>query len=189
MFCTQCGKENRENSTYCFACGAALSAGIAEPIARESEREGEPDQTNKNFEIEAMDRYFDVLKKYATFSGRARRKEFWMFLLLHFIIVVILLFVDSALDILERFNYIVVPAGVMFTLLYILGTFLPYLAVSVRRLHDTNRSGWWLLFLTIVPIVGGIVFIVFMATAGHPGENKYGPNPKVTVAAIEGKSL
>lgn len=100
MFCAQCGKENRENSTYCFACGAGLSAGIAEPIARESEREGEPDQTKKK----AMDWYFDVLKKYATFSGRARRKEFWMFLLFHFIIVVILGFVDGSLNILGRFG-------------------------------------------------------------------------------------
>ena len=54
----------------------------------------------------------------------------------------------------------------------------------VRRLHDTNRSGWWLLILAIVPLVGTIVWIVFMARAGDPSENKYGPNPKAAVVAI-----
>ena len=89
-----------------------------------------------------------------------------MFLLFHFIIVVILGFVELVG---VRVDELV--------LLYILGTFLPYLAVSVRRLHDTNRSGWWV-FIAVVPFVGPFVLLWFMATAGNPSENKYGPNPK-----------
>ena len=123
-----------------------------------------------------MDWYFDVLKKYATFSGRAQRMEFWMFLLVHLIIVVIISTATFTIGISSD------AMGAVW-LLYILGTFLPYLAVSVRRLHDTNRSGLSL-FISLVPIVGLIVILVFMATAGDPSENKYGPNPKAAVAAI-----
>ena len=92
-----------------------------------------------------MDWYFDVLKKYATFSGRARRKEYWMFLLFHSIMIIGLVF-------LELFLLPESEGGVVASL-YLLGTFLPYLAVSVRRLHDTNWSGLWL-FISLVPIVG-----------------------------------
>jgi uncharacterized membrane protein YhaH (DUF805 family) len=168
MFCTQCGKENKENSHYCGACGAGLSLGIAEPIARESEREGDPGQTKKN----AMDWYFDVLKKYATFSGRARRKEYWTFTLVYFIILLTLA--------------VIAPESVFLTL-YVLAMILPIWAAAVRRLHDTNRSGLWV-FISVVPFVGPFVLLWFMATAGDPSENKYGPNPKAAVAAMEEQS-
>ena len=111
-----------------------------------------------------MDWYFDVLKKYVVFSGRARRKEYWFFVLFNLMIAVIMLMLDILLGI---------P---VFYLIYVLATILPNLSVSVRRLHDTNRSGWWLL-ISLIPIVGIIVLLVFVSLEGTKGENRYGDDP------------
>jgi uncharacterized membrane protein YhaH (DUF805 family) len=111
-------------------------------------------------EEESMNWYFEVLRKYAVFKGRARRKEYWMFVLFNIIIGLILGFI-----------------GILGTL-YMLAVLLPSLAVGVRRLHDAGRSGWWLL-IGLVPIIGGIVLLVFFVQDSQPGENEYGPNPKV----------
>jgi len=113
-----------------------------------------------------MNWYIEVLKKYAVFSGRARRKEYWMFVLFNVIISVVLSFVEG----------LVGSAGVI-GILYSLAVLVPGLAVSVRRLHDTGRSGWWVL-INLIPLVGLIVFIVFAAQDSQAGENQYGPNPK-----------
>ncbi|WP_405555770.1 DUF805 domain-containing protein [Streptomyces sp. NBC_01171] len=113
--------------------------------------------------------YVDVLKKYAVFSGRARRQEYWMFTLFSLIISIVLTILDSALDI----NFL---AGI-----YGLAVLLPSLAVTVRRLHDTSRSGWWVL-IALIPFVGAIILIVFLASEGKPETNEYGPNPKYAPA-------
>ncbi|MEU4109686.1 MULTISPECIES: DUF805 domain-containing protein [unclassified Streptomyces] len=113
--------------------------------------------------------YVDVLKKYAVFSGRARRQEYWMFTLFSLIISIVLTILDSALDI-----------GFLSTI-YGLAVLLPSLAVTVRRLHDTSRSGWWIL-ITLIPLVGAIILIVFLASEGKPEANEYGPNPKYAPA-------
>ncbi|MEV4941650.1 DUF805 domain-containing protein [Streptomyces zaomyceticus] len=116
-----------------------------------------------------MNWYLDVIKKYAVFNGRARRQEFWMFELFNIIIAIVLAIVGVALD---------------FTLLstiYSLAVFLPSLGVTVRRLHDTGRSGWWIL-IGLVPIVGFIILIVFAATEGEQQQNAHGPNPKLAPA-------
>jgi uncharacterized membrane protein YhaH (DUF805 family) len=109
--------------------------------------------------------FVEVLKKYAVFSGRARRQEYWMFTLIVSLIYIGLIVLGLAMD-------TEVPELVFFAAI-----FLPSLAVSVRRLHDTGRSGWWVL-IGIVPCVGTIVTIIFMATEGQRGENQYGPDPK-----------
>ncbi|MEU1377869.1 DUF805 domain-containing protein [Streptomyces triculaminicus] len=109
--------------------------------------------------------YVDVLKKYATFSGRAGRPEFWMFTLISFVISIVLAVIDSALG-----------TAPVIGLVYSLAVLLPGLAVGVRRLHDIDRSGWWLL-LALIPILGSIVLLVFFALPGTPGENSYGPKP------------
>ena len=88
--------------------------------------------------------YIEVLKKYAVFSGRARRAECWYFYLFDFLISIVLALISE---------------GILFGI-YSLGTFIPGLAVSVRRLHDTNRSGWWLL-IGLIPLIGGIILICF----------------------------
>ena len=115
--------------------------------------------------------YLDVLKKYAVFGGRARRKEYWLFTLFNMIIAYVLLAIDYLVGTDYGSNM-----GLLYTL-YILATLLPSLAVFVRRLHDTGRSGWWF-FIGFVPLVGAIILIVFMVLDSQSGSNKYGENPK-----------
>jgi uncharacterized membrane protein YhaH (DUF805 family) len=112
-----------------------------------------------------MEWYLTVLKKYAVFTGRARRSEFWYFVLFNIIIAFVLNGLSMALG-----SFVI--GGI-----YALAVFIPGLAVSVRRLHDTGRSGWWLL-LSLIPVVGAIILIVFCIEDSKPGENQYGPNPK-----------
>ncbi len=119
-----------------------------------------------------MEWYLKVLKNYVGFSGRARRKEYWMFLLFH----LIALFIAMLLDRMLGLSFDEVGYGPIYSL-YALAVFLPALAVAIRRLHDTNRSGWWLL-LAFIPIIGGIILIIWMATDGTPGDNRFGGNPK-----------
>lgn len=114
-----------------------------------------------------MEWYFTVLRKYAVFAGRARPKEYWMFVLISAVVVLVLGIVNGLMG-------ADVPA---LPLYYTLAVVLPGLAVTVRRLHDTDRSGWWLLIL-LVPIVGAIVFLVFMATPGGEMANRFGASPK-----------
>ncbi|MER5640908.1 DUF805 domain-containing protein [Kitasatospora sp. NPDC002227] len=113
-----------------------------------------------------MDWYLAVLKNYAGFGGRARRKEYWMFQLFNIIAVIVLEIADRLLS----------TNGVL-TLIYLLAVLVPSIALVVRRLHDTGRSGWWVL-IGVVPFVGGLVLLVFTLLEGHPGENEFGPNPK-----------
>ena len=112
-----------------------------------------------------MNWYLGVLKKYADFSGRARRKEFWMFALINFVIMVVLSFIDGMIG-------IPVLGGI-----YALGVLLPSLAVGARRLHDIGRTGWWQL-IGLVPFIGILVLIIFFVLDSNPGDNKYGPNQK-----------
>lgn len=118
-----------------------------------------------------MQWYTDVIKKYVVFSGRARRKEFWMFVLFNAIIGIVLGIIDKAIG--TDFSS---GSGVLGTI-YSLAVLLPSLGVAWRRLHDTDRSGWWIL-IGIIPIIGWIVLIVFYAQEGKAGDNKYGPDPK-----------
>lgn len=119
-----------------------------------------------------MNWYFKVLRNYAGFSGRARRTEYWMFVLFNLLFAIAAVVLDNLLGVaLQGIGY-----GPLY-LLYALVVFIPGLAVSVRRLHDTGKSGWMLL-LTFIPIIGGIWLLILMATDSDPGENQYGANPK-----------
>ena len=113
-----------------------------------------------------MNWYFEVLKKYAVFDGRAHRTEFWLFFLFSFIIS---FFLGVIVGLVGSLWFI--------TTLYALAVLIPGLAVSVRRLHDTNRSGWWIL-TGLVPILGWIALLIFYVEDSRPGANQYGPNPK-----------
>jgi uncharacterized membrane protein YhaH (DUF805 family) len=119
-----------------------------------------------------MEWYLTVLKRYAEFSGRSRRKEYWMFTLYNTVIVTVLYI--AGLVTLLRGNIYMVFFGLLF--LYWLGVLVPSLAVAVRRLHDIDKSGWFLL-IGFIP-VAGIALIVLLALDGTPGDNRYGPNPK-----------
>jgi uncharacterized membrane protein YhaH (DUF805 family) len=101
-----------------------------------------------------------VFSKYATFEGRARRAEYWWFVLFSFIIAVVLNLINPGL-----------LGGI-----WSLATLLPSLAVGARRLHDTDRSGWWLL-IGFIPVIGLIVLIVFFVKAGQTGANRFGADP------------
>lgn len=126
-----------------------------------------------------MQWYLKVLRQYADFSGRARRTEFWMFVLFNAIAGIILTILDNLLGLSGSSmvgGVVYVSTGVL-TGIYQLAVLIPSLAVGVRRLHDTGRSGWWLL-IGLIPLVGIIVLIVFWATAGDPSPNQHGVNPK-----------
>jgi len=125
-----------------------------------------------------MNWYLEVLKKYATFDGRARRKEYWMFTLINFLIMIGLMIV---MGIAGQDNPQIIGILGMILNLYGLAVFLPGLAVTFRRLHDTNRSGWFWL-LGFIPIIGAIILIVFLAQDGDASENQYGSNPKLVTA-------
>lgn len=118
-----------------------------------------------------MNWYIDALKKkYADFTGRARRTEYWMFVLFSLIVAVGIGVVDGLIT------------GGMLGIIYALAMLIPSLAVAVRRLHDTNRSGWWVL-VSLVPFVGFLILIYFLVLDSQPGDNEYGPNPKAVGTA------
>ncbi len=114
-----------------------------------------------------MDYFIGAFRdKYADFSGRARRAEYWWFTLVYIIAAIVVLVIDLA-----------VGASFILYLLFIAATFIPGLAMVVRRLHDTNRSGWWYL-VTFVPLVGSFILLYFLVTDGTQGQNRYGRSPK-----------
>ncbi|MGC8859505.1 MAG: DUF805 domain-containing protein [Ignavibacteria bacterium] len=119
-----------------------------------------------------MNWYLKVLKQYADFSGRARRKEYWMFVLFNMIFAIVAMILDNVLGIAkEGIGY-----GPLYVL-YVLAMLIPGLAVAVRRLHDVGKSGWMIL-IALIPLIGVIWLFVLMVTDSDPGENQYGQNPK-----------
>ncbi len=111
-----------------------------------------------------MEYFMDAMKRYADFSGRARRKQYWMFILFYVILSIVVNIVDGILG--------TMLLSAILTLVMIV----PSLAIGARRLHDTGRSGWWQL-IYLVTLIGLIVMIVFLVQDSHP-DNDYGPNPK-----------
>jgi uncharacterized membrane protein YhaH (DUF805 family) len=111
--------------------------------------------------------YLDVIKKYAVFSGRATRTEYWMFVLINFIISVIAMLID----------YFALNGIRIIDTLYSLAVLIPSFAVGARRLHDIGKTGWWQL-IGLIPILGWIVLIIYFATDSQDKSNNYGPNPK-----------
>lgn len=121
-----------------------------------------------------MQWYTDVIRRYTDFDGRSDRPEVWWFGLINLIVSLVLWAVGSA-----AFGFL---TGELVAVLYGLVTLLPALGVEIRRLHDTNRSGWWIL-ISLIPLIGGITRIVFFAIAGTQGPNRFGPQPPPRVAA------
>lgn len=118
-----------------------------------------------------MSYYLAVFKKYAVFKGRAQRAEYWYFFLFNIIVAIVLGVLTAVVS--EKL--------VILNLVYGLAALIPGIAVTVRRLHDTNHSGWWW-FIGLVPLIGAIWLIVLMVMDSAPGENQYGPNPKGATA-------
>ena len=107
-----------------------------------------------------MEWYLKVLKQYTDFNGRARRKEYWMFVLFNSIISVILNMIEPTVY-----------------LIYVLAILVPSIAVLVRRLHDVRKSGWFM-FIALIPIIGSIWLLILACTDGDSADNEYGSNPK-----------
>jgi uncharacterized membrane protein YhaH (DUF805 family) len=117
---------------------------------------------------------FEAYRRYADFQGRASRSEYWLFFLLVMLVMVgssVLIYATGGPD--GVFGMLVS----LVYLVFILGSLVPSLAVAFRRLHDTNRSAWWLL-IGLLPFIGAIVLIVFYCLPGTPGENRFGPSPE-----------
>ncbi|WP_345868216.1 DUF805 domain-containing protein [Shewanella algae] len=112
-----------------------------------------------------MEHFIGAIKKYADFTGRACRTEYWMFTLFYIIFSLVVSAIDYALG------------TTVLGLIYSLGLLLPSIAVAARRLHDTDRSGWWQL-LAFIPIIGWIVLLVFYCQDSEVGDNRFGSNPK-----------
>ena len=144
--------------------GAGMASAVRLLIFR-----GEKEGWNMNW-------YIEVLKKYAVFGGRARRKEYWFFFLFNILISIGLAVIDNAMGGFSAEAGIGLLGGI-----YALAVLIPGIAVAVRRLHDTDKSGWWLL-IAFVPVIGTIVLIIFLALDSKPGPNRFGDNPKETAA-------
>ena len=118
-----------------------------------------------------MEAVQSCLSKYTTISGRARRAEYWWFYLFTLIITIVAAVLDGMVGVMTAgFG-----AGI-FSIIVILGIILPSICVTVRRLHDQDRSGWWIL-VAFVPAIGAIVLLVFMILRGTEGDNRFGPDP------------
>lgn len=120
-----------------------------------------------------MNWYLKVLRQWQDFKGRARRKEYWMFALFNIIFLIIAAILDNIFGLTFSRE---IPYGYIY-MLYALIVLVPGIAVSVRRLHDVSKSGWWYL-IAFIPLIGAIWLLVLFVTDGTPGENQWGMNPK-----------
>ena len=119
-----------------------------------------------------MSWYIKVIKNYVNFNGRARRKEYWMFILFNLIFMAAIVMLELLLGIADEYT----GFGAI-SYLYSFAVMLPAWAVIARRLHDIGKSGWWF-FIILVPFIGPFWFLFLLATDSQPGDNIYGPNPK-----------
>lgn len=117
-----------------------------------------------------MNYYSICLSKFADFSGRARRREYWTFVLVNCLIALLLLILGLA------FGEDSPASNIMVTIFYLI-MLVPNLSVSVRRLHDIGKSGWYM-FLSLIPLIGGLILLIWSLMDSEPGENQYGKNPK-----------
>lgn len=119
-----------------------------------------------------MNWFLIALKKYATFEGRSRRSEYWYFVLFYLLIYIGLFVLEGLVSGFGGAGSVGILPGI-----FALAMLVPSLSVGVRRLHDTGRTGWWLL-IALIPLIGGIVLLVFTVQDSDPGSNQYGENPK-----------
>lgn len=119
-----------------------------------------------------MSWYLLAIRNYAVFSGRSRRKEYWYFTLFNLLITMALAVADTLTGTFSAATGMGLLGGI-----YTLGVVLPSIAVLIRRLHDTDRSGWWI-WIGLIPLVGTIVLLVFLVSDGTPETNRFGPSPK-----------
>ncbi len=136
---------------------------------------------NINQKLLFMNYFIHCLKNYANFSGRARRKEYWMFVLFTAIFAILFAGLDNLLGTTISFNHpteglMKLPYG-YFYFAFGLAMLVPGIAAIVRRFHDIGKSGWWY-FIAFVPCIGIFPLIYFLVKAGDTGDNQFGPDPK-----------
>lgn len=157
--CTYCGGEMHNTATTCDHCG--------KPFEKPTSK------LNQNIFVY----YIDAIKHYTDFYGRTKRKDFWMFMLANLLIVGVSLLIGLfilAIAIESVIAYVVMTVMLILTVIYSGFILFPFLAISVRRLHDQDRSGVFLLF-NVIPWVGNLAVIILLALPGTPYDNRYGP--------------
>ncbi len=167
MYCNNCGNDTGENR-FCQNCGYDVLGG-----------------QNANVEkFNLISAYRSMFKKYAQFSGRSRRSEYWYAMLMNTIIIFVfelIMLVPITKGIINNHlstgETIFTLAGAIIFFLYYLAILIPSLSMTVRRLHDIGKSAWWLL-IGFIPYIGSIILFIFSVLDSQPGANKYGPNPK-----------
>lgn len=132
--------------------------------------------------MESINWFIRALKKYSDFKGRARRKEYWWFILINVLIIIALATVESVCNISQIELAMHLNIGLL-NGTYMLIMLCPTLAVTTRRLHDTNRSGWWQL-IYLLPIIGAFVIFIHVLEDSKPGDNYYGKNPRGRCLAL-----
>ena len=164
MKCQTCGNDNPENAQFCGGCGVSLSASTPTDVGIDAA------------ELPMVDFGTAVklgFQRYVDFSGRSTRAEYWWWGLFTVVASLALFIADNLTGNSSTFGWL----GGLLDTLFTLATIIPSLALGVRRLHDINRTGWWLL-LWFVLVIGWIVLIVWAIERGDEGPNKYGPDPR-----------
>lgn len=172
-YCPTCGAEPDPKAVICVKCGSALKSFQA-PIKRQK-------QAGYSKNIHTFKEAIAIcLSKYADFTGRACRAEYWYWGLLMFLSFIAYWgLANISMGNIIAYSYDE-KTFVTVTIIYwiwCLGMLLPSLAVTIRRLHDIGKSGWWY-FITLIPIIGGIILLIWMCQDGEQNANKYGMNPK-----------
>lgn len=169
MYCSKCGKHNTEDSKFCQYCGTELAkistkdSSFGETKTEEEFFQTESKESSLKNKTNILSNYFNVIKKYVDFKGRASRKEYWLFYLANTIIYLVLGLLEGLLGINTE------SEESIFALIYQLFILIPGLAVGVRRMHDTGKSGW----VIIIPIYNFIVTL----KRGDRTVNEYGSQP------------
>ena len=167
MYCNNCGNDTGENR-FCQNCGYDVLGGQNENVEKFS----------------LISAYKSMFKKYAQFSGRSRRSEYWYAMLMNYIIMIafyLIMLVPATKAIINNYlstgESIFLMVGAIISFLYYLAILIPSLSMTVRRLHDIGKSAWWLL-IGFIPYIGSIILFIFSVLDSQSGDNKYGPNPK-----------
>lgn len=170
MECKYCKEEIQQGAIKCKHCGEMQNSGVSINATAQS------DSANTNDVPSGFNCFIYALKNYANFSGRARRREYWMFILFYVLISLVLVFIDGMTGTFNAGSGMGLLGG-----LYALGMLVPSFAVMVRRLHDTEKSGWWSLII-LIPLVGVIVLLVFLCMDSKTSQNKFGLSRKISMA-------
>ena len=158
MFCPYCGQQTPDNAKFCANCGAQMTPAAQQPYYQQRAYAA-PGGGSVGF-IEAIRLFF---VNYVNFTGRARRSEYWWSVLFLFLVGMVASILDYLID------------AQVFGTIVSLGTLLPSLAISVRRLHDIGKSWPWI-FLSLIPLAGGMIMIVLFCRESD-GDNPWGPGP------------